>query len=55
MTVASKLIQDLTTGYTLMVQEATRLRMAPTLLTFMFNHLSGSPSTVDKKMGDVIE
>lgn len=55
MEVTSKIIQDLTFGYTLMVQERVDCGWQPTLLTFQFNHLNGSPATVDKKMRETVE
>ncbi|MER9546453.1 hypothetical protein NKI72_31240 [Mesorhizobium sp. M0437] len=50
-----KIVQDLTFGYTLMVQERVDCGWEPTLLTFQFNHLNGSPATVDIEMRKTVE
>jgi hypothetical protein len=55
MELTSKIIQDLTFGYTSMIEERMICGATATLLTFMYNHLSGSPSTVDQTMRDTVE
>ncbi|ESX43424.1 hypothetical protein X761_33030 [Mesorhizobium sp. LSHC424B00] len=50
-----KMIEDLTYGYTSMVEERMVCGATATLLTFQFNHLSGSTSTVNKKMQETVE
>lgn len=55
MELTSKIIHDLTIGYTQMVEERIICGAQATLLTFQFNHLGGSPNTVSKKMQETVE
>ncbi|TPL72308.1 hypothetical protein [Mesorhizobium sp. B2-3-15] len=54
-TVPPSMIRDLITGYTKMATDRMQWGWEPTLLTFMFNQLRGSPSNVEQQMQETIE
>lgn len=55
MELTSKIMEDLTFEYTSMIEERMVCGAQATLLTFQFNHLSGSTSTVHKTMQETVE